>query len=294
MLLWRMAHSIFPPSRHIEDVIDDGYDVKPLQYFYGGWYVFKSYPVAFLSVACVFSLVNEALSRLVSMPSFSGSLRTELFYTLPLEMARLCLFQGVETLMLVCTAVMAWQRLDNRPPSLSAFLKDWRSAGLVLVCAAVVTLVAWTPIMFMTSLPFVGGALAARVTLPGIIVLSLIGAALFVYAMVSYAFAYFVLIDRKDGIWNALEGSRRVVHRHWGKIGGLMLLFMALNVETYCLLGSALEMVSPRLGFNWLCMADMAGGQGAVVLLMLSAIGRAISGCVLAVAYADIYGLRVA
>jgi hypothetical protein len=291
MLLWFMAHSIFPFSRHIEDVIGDGYDVKPLQYFYGGWYVFKSNPAAFLSVTFVFSLVNEALSHLFSTPSFSGSLRTELFSTLPLEMARLCLFHGVEALMLVCTAVMAWQRLDNRPLSLIAFLKAWRSAGLVLVCAAVMTLVAWTPIMFMTSLPFVGGALAARVTLPGIIVLSLIGVALFVSVMVSYAFAYFVLIDRKEGIWNALEGSRRVVQRHWGKIGGLMLLVMALNVETYCLLGSALEMVSPSLGFNWLCMADMAGGQGVLVLLMLTAIGRALSGCLLAVAYADIYGV---
>jgi hypothetical protein len=216
-----MAYSIFPFSRHIEDVIDGDYDVKPLQYFYGGWYVFKSYPVAFLSVACVFSLLNEALSHLFSAPSFSGSLRTELFSTLPLEMARLCLFHGVEALMLACTAVMAWQRLDNRPVSLITFLKDWRSAGLVLVCAAVMTLVAWTPIMFMTSLPFVGGALAARVTLPGIIVLSLIGVALFVYVMVSYVFAYFVLIDRKDGIWNALEGSRRVVRRHWGKLADL-------------------------------------------------------------------------
>ncbi|MDQ6735961.1 MAG: hypothetical protein M3Z35_17915 [Nitrospirota bacterium] len=289
-----MVPSIFPPSRHIDDVIDDGYDVKPLQYFSGGWYVFKSYPVAFLSLAFVFSLVNEALSHLFSAPSFSGSLRTELFYTLPLEMARLCLFHGVEALMLVCTAVMVWQRLENRPLSLITFLKDWRFAGLVLVCATISTLVAWTPIMFMTSLPFVGGALAARVTLPGIIVMSLIGSALFVYVMVSYAFAYLVLIDRKDGIWNALEGSRRVVHRHWGKIGGLMLLFMALNVETYCLLGSALEIMSSSLGFNWLCTTDMAGGQGALVLLMLTAIGRAISGCVLAIAYADIYGAPAA
>jgi len=58
----------------------------------------------------------------------------------------------------------------------------------------------------------------------------------------------------------------------------------------YCLLGSALEIMSPSFGFNWFCMTDMAGGQGAFVLIVLTALGRAISGCVLAVAYADIYG----
>jgi hypothetical protein len=37
-------------------------------------------------------------------------------------------------------------------------------------------------------------------------------------------------------------------------------------------------------------MTDMAGGQQALLLIILTALGRAISGCVLAVAYADIYG----
>jgi hypothetical protein len=31
-----MAAGIFPVSRHIEDVLDDAYEVKPLQYLYGG------------------------------------------------------------------------------------------------------------------------------------------------------------------------------------------------------------------------------------------------------------------
>ena len=285
-----MAAGIFPVARNIEDVIDDGYEAKPLQYLYGGWYVFRSHPVAFVSVTCVLSLAIEALSYLVPAPLSSGSLRVELLHTLPLEMVRLCLFHGVEALMLACTAVMAWQRLENRPLSLIAFCKDWRSTGLVVVSAALITFVAWTPIMLMTSLPSIGGALAARVSLPMMSVVSLIGVALFVYAMVSYVFAYFLLIDRKTGIWEALEGSRRVVNGRWWKIGGLMLLFVFLNVETYCLFGSVLESVSPGLGFNWLCMTDMAGGQQTFMLIILTALGRAISGCVLAVAYADIYG----
>ena len=81
-----------------------------------------------------------------------------------------------------------------------------------------------------------------------------------------------------------------MVQRHWAKIAGLMFLVMALNVEMYCLLGSALEIMSPGLGFHWFCMTEIAGGQGAFVLIVFTALGRAISGCVLAVAYADIYG----
>jgi hypothetical protein len=37
-------------------------------------------------------------------------------------------------------------------------------------------------------------------------------------------------------------------------------------------------------------MTDMAGGQQTFILIILIALGRAISGCVLAGAYADIYG----
>lgn len=285
-----MAAGIFPISRHVEDIIDDGYDVKLLQYLYSGWFVFKSHPAAFLSVTCVISLAMEVLSYLVPAPRSSGSLRVELLYTLPLEMARLCLFHGMESLMLVCTAVMAWQRLENRSLSLIALWKDRRSGGRIIVCAALITIGAWTPIMLMTSLPSIGGALTARLSLPMIIMASLIGVALFVYAMVSYVFAYFLLIDRKTGIWAALEGSRRVVNGRWWKIAGLMLLFVFLNVETYCLLGSAWEILSPGLGFTWLCMTDLTGGQQTFMLIILTSLGRAISGCVLAVAYADIYG----
>jgi hypothetical protein len=285
---------LFPASRHIDDVIDDGYDVKLVQYLYGGWYVFKSHPAVFVAVAFLLTLVNEALSYLLPAPLSSGSLRVELFYTLPIEMGRLSLFNGVEALMLACIAIMTWQRLENRPPSLMALLKDRRLIGLVVLCAASITIVAWTPMMFMTSLSSVGGALAARISLPLVLVLSLTGIILFIYLIVSYTFSYLLLIDRRQGIWSALEGSRRVVNRRWWKIGGLTILFVFLNLETYCLLGSALDIVSPGLGFHWLCMTDMPDGQGTLILIVLTALGRAVSGCVLAVAYADIYGAPTA
>lgn len=285
-----MIVGLFPASRHIEDIIDDGYDLKPRQYLYGGWYVFRNHPVGFWAVAFLFGLVNEAFSRLWPAPLSTGSLRTELFYTLPIEIARLCFFHGVEAILLTSIAVIAWQRLENHPLSLMPFLKDWRSLGLIFTCATVITVVAWTPVMFLTSLPSIGGAVAARITLPVILILSLIGLILFLYLMVSYTFSYLILFDRRDGIWKALEGSRRVVNRHWWRVAAFFVVLLFLNVEPYCLVGSALEILSPGLGFNWMCMSDMNGGQGAFVLLMFTALGRAISSCVLAVAYADIYG----
>ncbi|MBA2252484.1 MAG: hypothetical protein H0W13_07240 [Nitrospirales bacterium] len=47
----------------------------------------------------------------------------------------------------------------------------------------------------------------------------------------------------------------------------------------------------PGWSFSWLCMTGMTGGQETLVLLTLTAIGQAVSGCVLAVAYADIFGV---
>ena len=290
MLLCGMTAPLFPASRHIEDIVDDGYDVTPLQYLYGGWYVFKSHPIIFWAVALLLGLVNEALSRLWPAPLSSGSLRTELLHTLPIEMARLCLFHGVEAILLTAIAVMAWKRLENHPLSPMPFLKDWRSLGSIFACATVITVVAWAPVIFVASLPSIGGAIAARLTLPLILGLSLIGLILFLYLMVSYTFSYLILVDRRDGIWNALEGSRRVVNRHWWKVAAFFVVLMFLNVESYCLFGSALEILSPGLGISWMCISDMNGGQAAFVLLLLTALGRAISGCVLAVAYADIYG----
>jgi hypothetical protein len=54
--------------------------------------------------------------------------------------------------------------------------------------------------------------------------------------------------------------------------------------------GTLLDVMFPGLSFNWLCMTEMTGGQHVFMLIIVTAVGRAISGCVLAVAYADIYG----
>lgn len=294
MLLCGMGTSVSPASRHIKDIVDDGYDVTPLQYLYSGWHVFKSDPVMFWGGALVLGLVNEALSRLWAAPLSSGSLRTELFYTLPIEMARLCLFHGVEAILLTLIAVMAWQRLAHQPFAPMRFVKDWRSLGRIFTCATVITLVAWAPMIWLTSLPSMGGPMAARITLPLVLVLTFIGLILFLYLMVAYTFSYLILFDRREGIWNALEGSRRVIDRHWWKVAAFFAVLLFLNVEPYCLIGSALEIVSPGSGFNWMCMSDLNGGQGAFALLLVTALGRAISGCVLAVAYADIYGMPIA
>lgn len=56
----------FPISRHIEDVIDDGYDVSLPQYLYGGWYVFKSHPVALTGEQVFMLIIVTAVGRAIS------------------------------------------------------------------------------------------------------------------------------------------------------------------------------------------------------------------------------------
>ena len=67
-----------------------------------------------------------------------------------------------------------------------------------MLCAVLITGVAWTPVMFITSLPSVVGALSVHVTVVGVILLGLIGMAVFIYAMVSYTFSYLLLMDLRQ------------------------------------------------------------------------------------------------
>ena len=65
-----MAVGILPVSRDIEDVIEDGYEVKLLRYLHGGWFIFKSHPAAFLFVAFLFTFINETLSYFIPPSAF--------------------------------------------------------------------------------------------------------------------------------------------------------------------------------------------------------------------------------
>jgi len=91
---------------------------------------------------------------------------------------------------------------------------------------------------------------------------SLIGMAVFIYAMVSYTFSYLLLMDLRERIWPALEQSRQVVSRHWWRISGLVILLATLNVETYCLSGAMIQIVSGGLAFNWLCRLTRGTAKG--------------------------------
>ena len=161
-----------------------------------------------------------------------------------------------------------WKQLIGQPLSVPTLFKERRCLGQVLLCAVLITGVAWTPIIFITSLPSVVGPLSVHVTFMGLFITSLIGMAVFIYAMVSYTFSYLLLMDLRERIWPALEQSRQVVSRHWWRISGLVILLATLNVETYCLSGAMIQIVSGGLAFNWLCMANKGYGQGALILLV--------------------------
>ena len=197
MLLSAMPR-LFPALQAIPHILAEGYSVKPLQYLYGSWHVFKNRPGIVFTFAFIFICINEVISRVLPPPHTTGSLHVEVPYTLPFETGRLAIFNGVEAVVTACLAFFVWQRLSSQLLSVGAVFKEWRYLGRVLLCAVLITGVAWTPVMFITSLPSVVGALSVHVTVVGVILLSLIGMAVFIYAMVSYTFSYLLLMDLRQ------------------------------------------------------------------------------------------------
>src|SRR5436853_638148 len=49
-----------------------------------------------------------------------------------------------------------------------------------------------------------------------------------IYLLVAYTFSYLLIVDRRMGVWQALEGSRRVVNKHWWGVFGLTLVMLLL------------------------------------------------------------------
>lgn len=85
-----------------------------------------------------------------------------------------------------------------------------------------------------------------------------------IYLVVGYAFAIMLVMDRGLDFWPAMETSRRSVQTRWFRIFSLFLLLLMLN------LGGLLAL-----------------GVGLVVTVPLTH-------CILAAAYADIFGIRSA
>jgi len=189
---------------------------------------------------------------------------------------------AIQVVMLAGLALVTWKHLQSRRTAFEDFFPDWHTTTRLILCTIVGLL-----------LIVVGFFL---LIVPGI------------YLLVGYTFAYMLIVERHLGVWQALEGSRRVVGKHWWGIfvltlvmvglvgGGLVIGGAALGLP----IGYALSGLFPTVSLDELPLGFPQTGLTlnlGVLIGLLSGmmvgggLGVAVGGCMLGAAYADIFGL---
>jgi hypothetical protein len=87
------------------------------------------------------------------------------------------------------------------------------------------------------------GFLVSIITTVGLILLILPG----IYFLVAYAFAYVLATDKRLGIWEAMETSRRTVTRQWWRVFGLLLLGIPFALLGLAALGVGIFVTIPLI-----------------------------------------------
>jgi len=105
---------------------------------------------------------------------------------------------------------------------------------------------------------FLTGLLTAALVGIGLVLLVVPG----IYLLVGYAFASYLVVDRRLDFWQAMELSRRTVNPLWFNVFGLVLLLLLINLGGVLLLGLGLVVTVP------------------------------LTTCTLTVAFTDIFGLQ--
>jgi hypothetical protein len=189
---------------------------------------------------------------------------------------------AIQMLMLVGIAMVTWRRLRNQSSTWGDFFPDWQTTAQVFLCTVV-------GLLFIV----VGFFL---LVIPGI------------YLVVAYTFSYLLIVDRRLGVWQALEGSRRVVNKHWWGVLGLALMMgiVIVGAGTVGAVGLGLPIGYGLSGFFTevnldelpivLPETDITINLGMLMgmmsgLMIGGAVGVAVAGCMLGAAYADIFGL---
>lgn len=74
------------------------------------------------------------------------------------------------------------------------------------------------------------------------------------YLSIGYGFAVFLIIDRRLGVWQALETSRKTVTKHWFTVFWLMIVLGCMNLIGFLMLGVGI-LVSMPVSCCALCVA---------------------------------------
>jgi len=192
------------------------------------------------------------------------------------------LSMAIQVVMFAGLAIVTWKQAKGGGTIFADFFPAWKTTAQLVWCTVVGLL-----------LIVIGFVLFV---LPGI------------YLVVGYTFSYLLIVDRQMGVWQALEGSRRVVNKHWWGVFGLMLMMLLLvgiggMIGTGVLgvpIGYVLSGWFPEVSLDHLPFALPATGMtinlGMVVglvsgMMVGGAVGVAVSGSMLGAAYADIFGL---
>ena len=192
------------------------------------------------------------------------------------------LSMAIQVVMFAGLAIVTWKQGKDGSTVFADFFPDWRTTAQLVWCTVVGLLLIVIGFAFLV--------------LPGI------------YLLVAYTFSYLLIVDRRLGVWQALEGSRRVVNKHWWGVFGLTLAMLLLigiggmiGVGVLGVpIGYGLSGWFPEVSLDQLPLALPATGVtinlGMVIglvsgMMVGGAVGVAVSGSMLGAAYADIFGL---
>lgn len=188
----------------------------------------------------------------------------------------------IQIVMMAGIAMATWVRMRSRRAEFADFFPSWHTLGQLFLCTIV-------GLLFITTGLFL-------LVLPGI------------YLMIAYTFSYLLIVERHLGVWQALEGSRRVVNKHWWGISGLTIVLVVV-VGSGILIGGvllglpfgyALSGFFPTVSLDEfpIELPPMGGvlNLGLLVgiisgMMVGGGVGVAVGGCMLGAAYADIFGL---
>jgi hypothetical protein len=188
----------------------------------------------------------------------------------------------IQLIMMAGLALVAWEQMRSRPVAFSDFFPAWHTVGQLFLCTVVG--------LFLIAVGLI------LLVIPGI------------YLMIAYTFSYMLIVDRHLDPWQALEGSRRVVNKHWWGIFGLTMVLLLVvgsgivigGVLLGLPFGYALSGFFPTVSLDELPieLPSMGGALNLGVLVGIisgtmvgGGVGVAVGGCMLGAAYADIFGL---
>jgi len=190
----------------------------------------------------------------------------------------------IQVVMFAGLAIVTWKHPRDGNAAFRDFFPDWTTTAQLVWCTLIGLLLIIIGFAFLV--------------LPGI------------YLLVAYTFSYLLIVDRRMGVWQALEGSRRVVNKHWWGVFGLTLVMLLLIGVGGIIgagvlgipIGYGLSGVFPEVNLDELPFAvpemGLTVNLGMVIgvvsgMMVGGALGVAVSGSMLAAAYADIFGLAV-